>query len=110
MPFGPGHHGDHGEERGPGAFRGGSATAAAAEGSLATFTVSGSDPDGDAIGTLTATSRLAGGSGASFSAGPENTSGTFRWTPGFSDSRPDPYGVTFTASNALSVPRPPESR
>jgi len=79
------------------------ATAAAAEGSLAMFTVSASDPDGDAITALTADiSGLPAGDGATFTAGPGNTSGTFRWTPGFSDSRTDPYVVTFTASNALS--------
>jgi parallel beta-helix repeat protein len=79
------------------------ATAAAAEGSLVTFTVSGSDPDGDPIATLTAgLSVLPAGHDATFTVGAGNTSGTFRWTPGFSDSRTDPYAVTFTASNALS--------
>jgi len=79
------------------------ATASGGEQSLITFTVSASDPDGDAITSLTSdTSALPAGNNAAFTAGAGNTSGTFTWTPTFADGRGAPYNVTFTASNALS--------
>jgi PKD repeat protein len=64
---------------------------------LLTFTVSASDPDGDAITSLTAAPLPAG---ASFTASGSNTSGTFSWTPGTGQS--GSYTVTFSAANALS--------
>ncbi len=62
-----------------------------------TFAVSASDPDGDAITSLTAAPLPAG---ATFTANASNTSGTFNWTPTFTQA--GVYSVTFTASNALS--------
>jgi PKD repeat protein len=73
------------------------ATASGAENTLITFTVSASDPDGDAITSLTAAPLPAG---ATFTAGVGNTSGTFSWTPSFTQA--GSYSVTFTATNALS--------
>ncbi|HEX7076787.1 MAG TPA: Ig-like domain-containing protein [Candidatus Eisenbacteria bacterium] len=73
------------------------ATASGAVGILLTFTVSASDPDGDAIASLTA-SGTAITAGATFTAGAGNTSGTFSWTPAASGS----FSATFTATNALS--------
>ncbi|HEX7077587.1 MAG TPA: putative Ig domain-containing protein [Candidatus Eisenbacteria bacterium] len=67
------------------------------ENALLTFMVSASDPDGDAIFSLTASPLPAG---ASFTANVAHTSGTFSWTPSFSQR--GTYNVTFTASNALS--------
>ncbi|MGE5178110.1 MAG: Ig-like domain-containing protein [Bacteroidota bacterium] len=61
------------------------------------FTVTASDPDGQAITSLTAAPLPAG---ASFAANASNTLGTFAWTPTYAQS--GTYGVTFTASNALS--------
>jgi len=69
------------------------------EGSLLTINVTANDPDGDAISSLTATGTAIS-AGATFSAGPGNTSGQLTWTPGSSDA--GSYGATFTASNALS--------
>jgi hypothetical protein len=63
------------------------------------FTVSASDPDGDAIDALTA-SGTAVTSGGSFSAGWQNKSGLFSWTPAAGQA--GDYSVTFTAVNALS--------
>jgi PKD repeat protein len=73
------------------------ATASTAEGSPLTVNVTASDPDGDAISSLTATGLP---SGATFTAGPGNTTGTLTWTPGFAQA--GSYTVTFTAANALS--------
>lgn len=63
------------------------------------FAVSASDPGGDAIDALTA-SGTAITAGGSFSAGWQNKSGAFSWTPGAGQA--GSYGVTFTAVNALS--------
>jgi membrane-bound inhibitor of C-type lysozyme len=73
------------------------ATASGAENTLITFTVSAVDPDGEAIATLTAAPLP---SGATFTSNAAHTSGTFNWTPSFSQS--GSYNVTFTATNALS--------
>src|SRR5687768_6155872 len=54
------------------------ATASGAENTLITFTVSASDPDGDAITNLVAAPLPAG---ATFTKNAANTSGTFSWTP-----------------------------
>ena len=73
------------------------ATAAGVEGSPLTVNLTASDPDGDAIGSLTASGLPAG---ATFTAGPGNTTGTLEWTPTTGDA--GSYTVTFTAANALS--------
>src|SRR5687767_7412099 len=73
------------------------ATASGAEGTLISFTVSASDPDGDAITSLTAAPLPAG---ATFTANASNTSGTFSWTPSFTQA--GTYSVTFTAVQALT--------
>ncbi len=69
------------------------------EGSLITFTVSAADPDGEAIASLTAASSPPT-TGSTFTVGAGNGSGTFAWTPSFTQS--GTYSVTFTASNSLS--------
>src|SRR5258705_10631570 len=68
------------------------ASESGAEGSLLSFTVSASDPDGDAITSLTAGPLP---SGATFTPNGTNTSGTFNWTPDFTQY--GGYYVTFTA-------------
>ncbi|HET7498156.1 MAG TPA: putative Ig domain-containing protein [Candidatus Eisenbacteria bacterium] len=68
-----------------------------AENVAVSFAVSASDPDGHPIASLTAAPLPLG---ASFTANAANTSGTFQWTPGFSQA--GSYPVTFTASNALA--------
>ena len=68
------------------------------EGSPISFTVTASDPDGEAIASLTASPLPAG---SSFAADPGNTSGSLAWTPDFTQS--GSYSVTFTAANALSA-------
>src|SRR5262249_12744824 len=59
--------------------------------------VSASDPDGDAIASLTAAGLPAG---ASFTAASGNTSGSLLWTPTFADA--GAYTVVFKAANAMS--------
>ena len=74
------------------------ATATGPENALLTFSVSASDPDaGDTIASLTAGGLPAG---ATFTAGAGNTSGTFSWTPSFTQA--GSYTVNFTAANARS--------
>ncbi len=73
------------------------ASVSGAEGTALSFSVSASDPDGEAIASLTAAPLPAG---ATFTADAGNTSGTLAWTPGFGQA--GSYTVTFTASNALS--------
>ena len=73
------------------------ATASGAEGSLLTVAVTASDPDGEAISSLTATGLPPG---ATFTPGSGNTSGTLSWTPSFTQA--GSTIVTFTAANALS--------
>jgi len=68
-----------------------------AEGQVLTVNVTAVDPDGDAITTLTASGVP---SGATFTPGSGNTSGSLTWTPTFTQS--GSYTVTFTAANALS--------
>jgi hypothetical protein len=67
------------------------------EGSPLSFAVSASDPDGNAISSLSASGVP---TGASFTANGSNSSGTFQWTPGAGDA--GEYDVSFTATNALS--------
>jgi hypothetical protein len=79
------------------------ASASAAEGAVIAVSVTASDPDGDAIASLTADrSALPAGNNSVFTVGAGNISATFTWTPTFSDGRALPYNVTFTAQNALS--------
>ena len=73
------------------------ATAAGSENSLLTIDVTASDPDGDAIGSISASGLPAG---ATFTPGPENASGQLRWTPSFTQA--GSLVVTFLASNAKS--------
>src|SRR5439155_24563170 len=70
--------------------------------SVMTVNVTASDPDGDAITSLSADlTGLPAGNHAVFTPGSGNTTGTLSWTPSFSDA--GSYTVTFTASNALSA-------
>jgi PKD repeat protein len=71
-------------------------TVAGAENAPLTVTVSVSDPDGEAIASLTASDLPAG---AAFTSGAPYTSGTLTWTPTFTQA--GSYAVTFTATNAL---------
>jgi hypothetical protein len=73
------------------------ATTTVAENAPLTVNVTASDPDGQSITTLSASGLP---SGATFTPGAGNTSGTLNWTPTFSQS--GSYTVTFTASNALT--------
>jgi hypothetical protein len=61
------------------------------------FSVTASDPDGDAIASLTAAPLPAG---ATFTPNAGNTSGAFEWTPGV--SQVGDHIVTFTAANDRS--------
>ena len=73
------------------------ATVGGIDGALISFSVAASDPDGDAVTSLTAAPLPAG---ATFTSNPSRTSGTFNWTPGV--SQVGIHIVTFTASNGLS--------
>src|SRR3989304_5710579 len=73
------------------------ATASGQENTQITVAVAASDPDGEAIGSLTAAGVPSGGS---FTPAGDNLSGTLSWTPTASDI--GTYVVTFTAANALS--------
>src|SRR5439155_838807 len=78
-------------------------SASVAEASLLTVSVTATDPDGEAITSLTADlTGLPAGNNAQFSSPSPHTSGTFTWTPAYADARTAPYDVTFTAANALS--------
>ena len=61
------------------------------------FRVTASDPDGDAIASLTASPLP---TGATFTTNAAHTSGTFVWTPTITQA--GDYDVTFTAANALT--------
>ena len=75
------------------------ATASFASSVAGTVTVTASDPDGQAITSLTEASSPAT-TGSTFTAGAGKTSGTFSWTPSLAQA--GTYTLTFTASNALS--------
>jgi parallel beta-helix repeat protein len=76
-------------------------SASVAETHTVTVTVRAADPDGQPIGSLTADlSGLAPGSGAVFTAGPGDTTGTLRWTPSYADA--GTHAIAFTAANALT--------
>lgn len=72
-------------------------TVSVVENQALTVNVTAADPDGQALISLTASGVPAG---ATFTAGPGNTSGTLNWTP--APGVAGNYTVTFTASNALS--------
>jgi hypothetical protein len=79
------------------------ATATGSETGVLTVNVQASDPDGQAITSLTANlANLPAGNNAVFTANAANTAGTLTWTPTFADGRAAAYNVTFTAANALS--------
>ncbi len=67
------------------------------EETLLNFEVTANDPDGQAISSLVATDLP---SGATFTPGPENLTGTLSWTP--TPAQVGSHTVTFTAANALS--------
>ncbi len=67
------------------------------ENALLSFGVTASDPDGDAITSLTAAGNAIT-AGGSFVANPSKTSGTFNWTPTYQQA--GTYTVTISASNA----------
>ncbi|HTM01497.1 MAG TPA: putative Ig domain-containing protein [Candidatus Omnitrophota bacterium] len=71
------------------------AAVSGAENALLSFTANASDPDGDAIVALTATPLP---TGATFTANPARTSGTFQWTPTFAQA--GAYTVTLSAQTA----------
>lgn len=73
------------------------ASVAGSEGAALRFTVSASDPDGQAILSLDAAPLPAG---AAFTPDAAHAAGTFDWTPGYSQA--GTYSVTFTAANTLS--------
>ena len=75
-------------------------SASVAEGALLTINITAADPDSQAITSLTATNLP---TGATFTPDPGNTSGTFTWTPGFTQA--GSYNVTFRATNALTGTR-----
>ncbi len=78
------------------------ATISVLEGGALSLPVTASDPDGQALTSLTADlSQLPAGHNATFTPSPDFTSGTLTWNPTFADS--GTYSVTFTASNALSA-------
>jgi hypothetical protein len=66
-------------------------------GTALSFAVTAGDADGDAITSLSASGLP---TGASFTPGGSNTTGTFDWMPGNDDV--GDYDVQFTAANALS--------
>jgi len=71
------------------------------EGGLLSLEVSATDPDGDALLSLSADlSRLPPGNDAVFTPGSDHTSGVLSWRPTFTDA--GSRLVTFTASNVLA--------
>jgi hypothetical protein len=78
-------------------------TASIVESNLLTVNVTATDPDGEAITSLTADlSALPAGSGATFTANASKTAGTLTWTPAPSAVRAAPYSIVFSALNALT--------
>src|SRR6185503_619082 len=73
------------------------------EGTIITFSVTASDPDGPAVTGLTASfAGLPLGNNAVFTANGLSSAGIFTWTPSYMDARTTPYPVTITATNVLS--------
>jgi hypothetical protein len=92
------------------------ASVSATAGAQVSVEITASDPDGDAITTMSVDlSQLPANHGAVFVANSTNTAGTLTWTPDPSVARGDPYAVTFTARNVvtgsvtvpITVNRPP---
>ncbi|MGE5175154.1 MAG: Ig-like domain-containing protein [Hyphomicrobiales bacterium] len=73
------------------------ASVSGSENSPIAFTVTASDPDGDAILSLAASPSI---TGATFTVNGTKTSGDYAWTPGFTQA--GSYSVTFTATNSLT--------
>jgi len=67
------------------------------DGALLSFSVNASDLDGDAIDSLLAENTP---EGATFTVGPDQTTGTFSWTP--TQFQVGTYTVKFIAKNALT--------
>jgi subtilisin family serine protease/PKD repeat protein len=72
-------------------------TVAVSEGQTTTFTITASDPDGDAVSAL---GMAEGPIGATFSEDPSHTGGAFQWAPTFADA--GSHTVVFSASNVLT--------
>jgi len=72
------------------------ASVSGAEGTPVTVNATVSDPDADAIASLTASGLPFG---ATFTSNPTHTAGTVNWTPDYSQA--GTYNVTFNASNLL---------
>ncbi len=72
------------------------ASASVSQGQPLVVPVTASDPDGDAILTLTATGTAIS-AGAVFTTGPGNTTGTLNWTPTL--AQVGAYSVTFSATS-----------
>ena len=78
------------------------ANVVARKGSTVTFTVTASDPDGEAISKLTMKlNKFPKNSGATFTPSADKKSGVFRWTVGSTVNNAT-YSVQFTATNSLS--------
>ena len=76
------------------------ATVAVAKGGTVTFTISVSDPDGDAINSLTMVPvKMPANSGATFVPNATNTGATFTWNVGSNNGA---WKVSFIARNALA--------
>jgi Big-like domain-containing protein len=72
------------------------------QGGTVSFTVTASDPDGEAIAKLTMKlNKFPKNSGATFTVSPDKKSGVFTWKVGATVSKAT-YSVTFTATNSLS--------
>ncbi len=66
------------------------------------LTITASDPDGDAIDSLTADLAGIPAGDVLFTVGADRISATLTWTPTFADARVAPYEVSFRATNGLS--------
>jgi hypothetical protein len=78
-------------------------TASGSEGSAIAFAVTATDPDGPPLSGLTADfTSLPVGHNATFTLDASGAAGTFVWTPSYQTARPQPYPVTFIATNVLS--------
>ena len=74
-----------------------------AEGSLVSFNVTATDPDGPTLAALAMdASALPLGNNATFVTSPDLAQGTFTWTPDYQASRATPWVVRFIGSNDLA--------
>jgi PKD repeat protein len=81
----------------------GPASVSGAEGSMISFNITATDPDGPTLESLTMNaSGLPIGNNAVLVPDPDYSIGVFAWTPTYMDSRAAPYTVVFTATNVLS--------